>query len=97
MGPTAIWGNSGWAIPAGAFAIRIGRTDVRRALHDLATAGNTQSGSDTSTTAIQPRIIPSCRASGRCPPEDVGGPSGYEEFVEALGDPDHESHDMFTE
>lgn len=36
-------------------------------------------------------------ASGRCPPEDVGGPWGYEEFLEALADPDHESHDMFTE
>lgn len=31
-------------------------------------------------------------ARGRCPPEDVGGPWGYEEFLEALADPDHESH-----
>ena len=30
--------------------------------------------------------------SGRCPPEDVGGPWGYDEFLEALADPDHESH-----
>lgn len=32
-------------------------------------------------------------ASGRCPPEDVGGPWGYQEFLEALADPDHEQHD----
>ncbi len=27
------------------------------------------------------------------PPEDVGGAPGYEEFLEALADPDHEQHD----
>lgn len=26
------------------------------------------------------------------PPEDVGGPSGYEAFLEAVADPDHEEH-----
>ncbi len=31
-------------------------------------------------------------ARGCCPPEDVGGPWGYDEFLEALADPDHESH-----
>ena len=31
-------------------------------------------------------------AKGRCPPEDVGGPWGYDEFLEALADPDHEDH-----
>ena len=31
-------------------------------------------------------------ATGRCPPEDVGGPWGYAEFLEAIGDPKHESH-----
>src|ERR671911_440546 len=31
-------------------------------------------------------------AAGRCPPEDVGGPPGYEEFLAALADPAHESH-----
>ena len=36
-----------------------------------------------------PRLI---EASGRCPPEDVGGPSGYAEMLEALADPEHESH-----
>jgi len=31
-------------------------------------------------------------ATGRCPPEDVGGPWGYREFLNAIADPDHEEH-----
>ena len=30
--------------------------------------------------------------TGRCPPEDVGGPWGYREFLDATADPDHEEH-----
>lgn len=36
-----------------------------------------------------PRLI---EATGRCPPEDVGGPPGYEEFLAAIADPQHERH-----
>jgi len=36
-----------------------------------------------------PRLL---EAVGRCPPEDVGGPPGYEEFLAALADPKHERH-----
>jgi hypothetical protein len=32
-----------------------------------------------------------------CPPEDVGGMWGYEEFLEALNDPYHQKHDMFLD
>jgi hypothetical protein len=39
---------------------------------------------------IYPRLL---KASGACPPEDVGGAPGYEEFLEALADPDHDQHD----
>ena len=31
----------------------------------------------------------------RCPPEDVGGVHGYQEFLEAIFDPTHEDHDQF--
>jgi hypothetical protein len=39
--------------------------------------------------ALYPRLI---EASGRCPPEDVGGPWGYGEVLEAIDDPKHERH-----
>ena len=32
------------------------------------------------------------RHVGRCPPEDVGGPSGYEEFLEIMSDTAHDSY-----
>ena len=35
--------------------------------------------------------------SGRCPPEDVGGFPGYEEFVEAMADPKHPEHASLKE
>jgi hypothetical protein len=31
-------------------------------------------------------------AVGRCPPEDVGGPWGYREFLNAIADPNHQEH-----
>jgi hypothetical protein len=41
------------------------------------------------TDTTYPRLI---EATGRCPPEDVGGPPGYEEFLEAIADPLNERH-----
>jgi hypothetical protein len=32
----------------------------------------------------------------RCPPEDVGGIPGYEEFLEAIFDPTHEEYEQFV-
>jgi Plasmid pRiA4b ORF-3-like protein len=32
-----------------------------------------------------------------CPPEDVGGPPGYAEFLAALADPEHPEHRDLTE
>lgn len=41
-----------------------------------------------------PRLVSAERA---CPPEDVGGPWGYADFLEALADPAHERHDEMLE
>jgi Plasmid pRiA4b ORF-3-like protein len=32
-----------------------------------------------------------------CPPEDVGGPAGYEDFLDAIDDPSDEEHDRSLE
>jgi len=44
---------------------------------------------DAEPGARYPRLI---AASGRCPPEDVGGPWGYAELLDAIHDPKHERH-----
>ena len=36
-----------------------------------------------------PRLV---EAAGCCPPEDVGGPWGYRDFLDAIADPNHEQH-----
>lgn len=36
-------------------------------------------------------------ATGRCPPEDIGGPLGYREMLDALADPKHARHDELVE
>jgi Plasmid pRiA4b ORF-3-like protein len=36
-----------------------------------------------------PRLLD---AKGRCPPEDIGGPPGYAEFLEAIADRNHPRH-----
>ena len=44
------------------------------------------------------RKYPLCVEGERaCPPEDIGGPWGYAEYLEALADPSNERHDELIE
>jgi hypothetical protein len=43
-------------------------------------------------------LLPKCIKGRRsCPPEDVGGTWGYQEFLKAIGDPSHPEHDGYVE
>ena len=46
--------------------------------------------SDPAPGELYPRLI---KVIGRCPPEDIGGFPGYEEFLAAMADPGHPDHD----
>ena len=44
-------------------------------------------------TPNKPFRYPACLAgTRRCPPEDCGGPAGYAELLEIIGDPNHPEH-----
>ena len=49
--------------------------------------------------AGRPSSAPSrCLEGARsCPPEDVGGWSGYADFLDAMADPQHPDHDYLSE
>jgi hypothetical protein len=54
--------------------------------HDLLLEGRPQ----LDPGGAYPRCIAGQR---RCPPEDVGGPGGYERYLKALADPSHREHE----
>jgi Plasmid pRiA4b ORF-3-like protein len=45
------------------------------------------------STPDNPRLPVCIAGENACPPEDVGGPHGYEMFLEILGDRDHEQYE----
>jgi Plasmid pRiA4b ORF-3-like protein len=54
--------------------------------HDLLLEAILQPAPDTN--------YPRCTAGERnCPPEDVGGPGGYEDYLAAMADAEHEEHE----
>ena len=48
----------------------------------------------TKTESKSKRLV---EAEGRCPPEDVGGPPGYEHLLEVIAHPRHPDHDEMLE
>ncbi len=57
---------------------------------------------DITVEAIQPAAsgvaYPRCTGGRRaCPPEDCGGPGGYRNLLDALGDPTHPEHETMAE
>ena len=58
--------------------------------HDVIVEGVREGDQD----AEYPTFVDGAR---RCPPEDVGGPPGFEEFLEAVTDPNHEQYEEWTE
>ena len=43
---------------------------------------------------IYPQLV---EISGQCPPEDIGGPPGYEMFLEVTNDPNHADYEDYEE
>lgn len=43
------------------------------------------------------RLFFCTQATGACPPEDVGGTPGYEDFCAAINDPNHAEHEEMTD
>jgi hypothetical protein len=42
--------------------------------------------------------VPTCLAGeGACPPDDIGGPTGYRTAIAALADPEHRAHAAWAE
>ena len=62
-----------------------------------ATAGGIRSSSRTSCPPWGSSARSAATAAGACPPEDVGGPWGYGDFLDAIGDPQHDRHDELLE
>ncbi|MCX5741360.1 MAG: plasmid pRiA4b ORF-3 family protein [Proteobacteria bacterium] len=47
----------------------------------------------TKVSTVAKPTVPRCLAGARaCPPEDVGGPAGYDDLLEILGDAQHPDH-----
>jgi len=72
-------------------------TSTLKCPHDLARVGDTRSKWSESLPSNPPSPVHvQSGLPGRCPGED-GGPQGYTEFVEAIGDPKHGRHAQFKQ
>ena len=77
--------------------LALGNT-FRLRLRVTARTGNTPWRSRARPRPSPPSIIPDLvSAQGRCPPADIGGPTGYETFLQAIADPEHLHHEGMIE
>src|SRR5258705_12257655 len=75
---------------------RASRGQSSRTPMTWATTGNTRSCSRSMSRFDRPQVASCIEGARARPPEDVGGTSGYQEFLEALSDPQHENHVHMT-
>ena len=75
----------------------MGWTD--RPLHEFRIGRNRYGNPDPDWPATEPVMaetrvtLAGClTGANACPPADVGGPGGYQEFLEAMGNPRHKAH-----
>ena len=45
----------------------------------------------------QPHLYYCVKGVRACPPEDCGGVGGYEDFCDAMSDPNHPEHEQYKE
>lgn len=97
--PDSDWGWDGVADESGVKLFRVAREGGRlRYAYDFGD-GWQHDVTVEKVLAPQPGTrYPRCIAGRRaCPPEDVGGPWGYVEFLAAVGDPGHDEHEQWVE
>lgn len=46
---------------------------------------------------MQEPVLRCVGGANQCPPEDIGGPGGYEAYLEAIADPSREEYDYFID
>lgn len=67
-------------------------------LYDFGDAWRHEIVSEEFSQAEEHQQYPLCLDGERaCPPEDVGGIWGYEEFLEIMADPEHEEHNQYKD
>ena len=88
--------SPGWAIEiAPYFATRGARAEY---LYDFGDDWHHDVVCEGSHPAAPRTAYPRCLdGASACPPEDVGGPHGYEAFLAVIADPDHEEHAAMLE
>ncbi len=88
--------HPGWGVPLASRFTRVGQK--ARYTYDFGDGWDHEVLLEAVWPAEKGATYPRCIGGERaCPPEDCGGPYGYLELLEAIGDPHHERHDELLE